>query len=305
MNDYRKRQTQIQWLIILFPLFFGVIFFSLLPNPAGDSPMPRAPQATLANPATRPTTAVMPATTALAMPEFALLPAGPQNHPPLMIRWSNWQPEFGPALVYAREADLAGMLQMEGQVHKMLMVTSYDEAARLMSQAQELQAAGVNWLGFNTENGLTPAGEMNTLDNPDPAGNIVARVASLATANGFTVLWGPIRNTTDSVSDAVIQTMMAAGVRGVALQEQKFIENQPAAQRAIAVARTRDRYLALATQLGITNFTIHVQIMHERCPDLANCVEFVHLLENMPVDSIAIWSNGPIPAGFVQAIRGN
>lgn len=304
MKDYRKRQTQIQWLIIVFPLLFGVIFFSLLPAPAGTPPTNLAPQATLANPATIPPTTIIPPT-APAMPQFALLPAGTQNHPPLMIRWSNWQPEFGPALVYAREADLAGLLQLEGQVHKMLMVTSYDEAARLMGQATQLQAAGVSWLGFNTENGLTPAGEMNTLDNPDPAGNIVARVASLATANGFTVLWGPIRNTTDSVSDAVIQTMMAAGVRGVALQEQKFIENQPAAQRAIAVARTRDRYLALATQLGITNFTIHVQIMHERCPDLANCVEFVHLLENMPVDSIAIWSNGPIPAGFVQAIRGN
>lgn len=298
MNNYRKRQHQIQWLVILFPLLFGVIFLTLLPAPAGNKATTSLPQATLVNPATAPTTT-------LTMPKFALLPAGPQNHPPLMIRWSNWQPEFGPALVYAREADLAGMLQMEGQVHKMLMVTSYDEALRLISQATELQAAGVNWLGFNTENGLTPAGEMNSLNNPDPAINIVARLATLATANGFTLLWGPIRNTTDNVSDAAIQTMMTAGLRGVALQEQKFIETEPAAQRASAVARTRERYLALANELGITNFTIHVQIMHERCPNLANCVEFVHLLENMPIDSIAIWSNGPIPAGFVQAIRGN
>ena len=41
---------------------------------------------------------------------------------PLMIRWSNWQSEFGPAIVYAREADLNGMLRMDGPVTKMVMV---------------------------------------------------------------------------------------------------------------------------------------------------------------------------------------
>jgi hypothetical protein len=46
-----------------------------------------------------------------------------------------------------------------------------------------------------------------------------------------------------------------------------------------------------------------VQIMQQRCPDLPNCVTFVEGLEEIPVDSIAIWSNGPIPADFVSAIR--
>ena len=53
--------------------------------------------------------------------------AAPEDHLPLMIRWSNWRPEFGPAFVYAREADLNGMLQLDGPVEKMVMVTSYDE----------------------------------------------------------------------------------------------------------------------------------------------------------------------------------
>ena len=46
-------------------------------------------------------------------------PLADGEHLPLMIRWSNWQPEFGPALVYAREQDLEGMLRMDGPVVKM------------------------------------------------------------------------------------------------------------------------------------------------------------------------------------------
>jgi hypothetical protein len=225
------------------------------------------------------------------------------EHLPLMIRWSNWQPEFGPALVYAREQDLAGMLRMDGPVQKMLMVTSYEETERLMSRADELHAAGVAIVGLNTENGLTPSGEMQTLNNPDPAVNIVARVARLATEAGFEVIWGPVRNVTDSISDEVIRVMMNAGVSGLALQEQKFIEVQRAEVRLSAVNETRQRYLRLATEVGLDSFAFHVQIMHQRCPDLENCITFVQMLEEIPVSSIAIWSNGPIPPSFVEAIH--
>jgi hypothetical protein len=229
------------------------------------------------------------------------LPAG--EHLPLMIRWSNWQPEFGPALVYAREQDLEGMLRMDGPVQKMLMVTSYGEAERLMSRAAELHTAGVVIVGLNTENGLTPGDEMQTLDNPDPAVNIVARVARLATDAGFEVIWGPVRRVTDTLSDEAIRTMMNAGMSGLALQEQKFIEVQPAEARLSEVTKTRDRYLNLAAEVGLDSFALHVQIMHQRCPDLENCVTFVQMLEEIPVSSIAIWSNGPIPLSFVEAIR--
>ncbi len=231
------------------------------------------------------------------------LPAG--EHLPLMIRWSNWQPEFGPALVYAREQDLAGMLRMEGPVQKMLMVTSYGEAERLMARAAELHEAGVVIVGLNTENGLTPSNEMQSLNNPDPAVNVVARVAQIATEAGFQVIWGPVRRMTDTVSDEVIRTVMNAGVSGIALQEQKFIETQPANTRINAVNETRDRYLQLAGEVGLNSFAFHVQIMHQRCPNMENCITFVQMLEAIPVSSIAIWSNGPIPASFVEAIRRN
>ena len=227
------------------------------------------------------------------------------DHLPLMVRWSNWRPEFGPAYVYARERDLKGMLDLHAPVEKMLMVASYDEVRRLVGQADQLKAAGVTIIGFNSENGtgMTPADEMRTLNSADPNINVVARAAKLATENGFEVMWGPVRNTVDSLSDEAIRTMIAAGVTGLAIQEQKFIENQAADFRLSAVLRTRERYLRLAREEGIEDFTFHVQIMHQRCPNLLNCVAFVEGLEAIPVDSIAIWSNGPIPVDFVNAIR--
>lgn len=271
-------------------LFFIVITTTL---PAGGMPIP---------PETEPPDAPS------EPQEQPIVPVGGESlptgeHLPLMIRWSNWQPEFGPALVYAREQDLAGMLRMDGPVQKMLMVTSYGEAERLMARAAELHQAGVVIVGLNTENGLTPGDEMQTLDNPDPAVNIVARVARLASEAGFEVIWGPVRRMADTISDAAVRTMINAGVSGIALQEQKFIENQPAETRLSAVNQTRERYLSLAGEVGLDAFAFHVQIMHQRCPNLENCVTFVQMLEEIPVSSIAIWSNGPIPLSFVEAIR--
>ncbi len=109
------------------------------------------------------------------------------EHLPLMVRWSNWRPEFGPAYVYARERDLNGMLDLDAPVDKMLMVASYDEVQRLMGQADQLKAAGVTTIGFNSENGtgMTLPDEMQTLNSADPNVNVVARAARLATENGF------------------------------------------------------------------------------------------------------------------------
>lgn len=225
------------------------------------------------------------------------------GHLPLMIRWSNWRSDFGPAIVYARERDLDGMLRLDAPVVKMLMVTSVDETARLMRRADELHAAGVTLLGLNTENGLTPADEMRDLLLNDPQRNTIVRVAQLATENGFGVVWGPVRNVTDRVPADVIRLIMEAGVTGLSLQEQKFIEAQSADQRERAVSQTIARYQAIADEVGISDFAFHVQIMHERCPSLPNCVDFVARLERMPVASLAIWSNGPIPAAFVTALR--
>lgn len=227
------------------------------------------------------------------------------DHLPLMVRWSNWRPEFGPSFVYARERDLNGMLDLDAPVKKMLMVASYDEVQRVVGQADQLKAAGVEIIGFNSEYGpgMTPDNEMRTLNSADPNENVVARAATLATEHGFKVMWGPVRNTVDNLSDEVVRTMIAAGVTGVAIQEQKFIETQTADSRLSAVLRTRRRYLRLAHDEGVDDFTFHVQIMHQRCPSMPNCVSFVEGLEEIPVDSIAIWSNGPIPVDFVNAIR--
>ena len=227
------------------------------------------------------------------------------DHLPLMIRWSNWRPEFGPAYVYARERDLSGMLSLDAPVEKMLMVTSYSEVQRAVERVDELQAAGISMIGFNSENGtgMTPGNEMQTLNSSDPEVNVVARAAKLATENGFEVMWGPVRNTVDSLSDEAVRTMISAGVSGLAMQEQKFIESQGADSRLTAVMRSRERYLRLAREAGVDDFTFHVQIMQQRCPNMANCVTFVEGLEAIPVDSIAIWSNGPIPVDFVNAIR--
>jgi hypothetical protein len=227
------------------------------------------------------------------------------DHLPLMIRWSNWRPEFGPSYVYARERDLSGMLALNAPVEKMLMVASYAEVQRAVERADELKAAGISIIGFNSENGagMTPSNEMQTLNSSDPEVNVVARAAKLAAENGFEVMWGPVRNTVDSLSDGAIRTMISAGVSGLAIQEQKFIETQPADSRLSAVMRSRERYLRLAREAGVDDFTFHVQIMQQRCPNMANCVTFVEGLEAIPVDSIAIWSNGPIPVDFVNAIR--
>lgn len=249
-------------------------------------------------------TAKMDAVSALAGDACVCLASRPRGeHLPLMIRWSNWRPEFGPAYVYARAQDLSGMLAMEGDVEKMLMATSFGELNAMMARGDELHAAGVTTVGLNTENGLTPPDEMRTLNSTDPDVNIVARMAELARENGFSALWGPVRITADEVSDAALRAMMASGVEGLAIQEQKFIEVAPAQVRYDAVLQTRGRYLRLADELGIEGFGFHVQIMQQRCPDLGNCVEFVRLMEDIPVTSIAIWSNGPIPLTFVEAIR--
>ena len=169
------------------------------------------------------------------------------DHLPLMIRWSNWRPEFGPAYVYARERDLNGMLDLNAPVEKILMVTSIDEVQRLMRQSDQLKAAGVTTIGFNSENGtgMTPADEMSTLNSADPAVNVVARAAQLAAANDFEVMWGPVRRTVDTLSDDAIRTMIAAGVGGLAIQEQKFIESQDASIRLSAVPFVRYPFLEL------------------------------------------------------------
>jgi hypothetical protein len=187
----------------------------------------------------------------------------------------------------------------------MLMVTSISEVQRLLQQSDQLKAAGVTTIGFNSENGtgMTPAGEMSTLNSADPTVNVIARAAEMASAKDFKFMWGPVRRTVDSLSDGAIRTMIAAGVSGLAIQEQKFIENQDASTRLSAVMQTRERYQRLARAEGVDEFTFHVQIMHQRCPNLPNCVTFVEGLESIPVDSIAIWSNGPIPVDFVNAIR--
>jgi hypothetical protein len=165
----------------------------------------------------------------------------------------------------------------------------------------------VTTIGYNSEGGLTPSDEMNELNNSNPAVNPVARFAATADSHGFTTIWGPIRVTADNVSDQAILAMFGAGLDGVALQEQQFINHACVDDRTTAVLATTTRYRNLAG-----NHPIHVtvQIMPSTCLDgdtfaqnnqaqcgpasstrYFHCDGFVDAVAPH-VDSIAIWAMG-------------
>ncbi len=135
----------------------------------------------------------------------------------------------------------------------------------------------------------------------------MARFAAIAEEHEFQVIWGPIRVTADAVSDAAITTMFAAGLDGVGLQEQQFIENACVPARADAVAQTASRYREIASSVG-SSAHVNVQIMPSRCllgddyaaahcgaeiqSDFDHCAAFAgEILDD--IDSLAIWASGP------------
>ena len=225
---------------------------------------------------------------------------------PVMIDYRNYQPRFGAVYLYAwySEASIAGQgsagLQRQldelarvsdAGTTKMLMLSSVARLDTLLrDDGAALRQSGITVIGYNTERAVgTPEDEMNALGEVE--GNPVARAAALADAAGFRLIWGPIRQTVDGVPDGALRAMVAAGLDGVALQEQKGIENESVAQRVAAVQRTAERY----RRVGGDDFHISVQIMPSRCPARADqrwgrCTDFVAQIAPW-IDSVAIWAS--------------
>ena len=108
------------------------------------------------------------------------------------------------------------------------------------------------------------------------------------------------------MSDAAISAMVAGGVRGVALQEQQFIEQACVPDRVAAVEATAARYRDIAAD---PDFEVHVQVMPSRCgngdafavaqcgmdqdhPPFAHCEAFAADIAPT-IDAMAIWASAP------------
>ena len=207
---------------------------------------------------------------------------------------------------YDQQLDLLGQIDAD-DVTKIVMLSSWTTLESVLTPdgVAALQAAGVEGFGYNTEGMMTPPAQMQALDDPTDA-NPVAIFATLAAAEGFWTVWGPIRFTADAVSDAAISAMIAGGVRGVALQEQQFIESACVPERVAAVEATAERYRALAAD---PDFEVHVQVMPSRCSNgddfaVAQCgmspnhAPFAHCEASSAdiaptIDAMAIWASAP------------
>ncbi|MCO5187987.1 MAG: hypothetical protein M9918_07320 [Anaerolineae bacterium] len=86
------------------------------------------------------------------------------------------------------------------------------------------------------------------------------------------------------------------------LQEQD-IETQSAGSRAQAVQQTISRHQRLPIRPVAGTFLSTCRLCSSVVPNLSNCVDFVTMLAEMKIDSLAIWSNGPIPPDFVRTVR--
>ncbi len=276
---------------------------------------------------------------AAALPPQPDAGGGPQR-PALFLAASNYLEQrdelrgYGPFVVYAWATDpaLSNPQQYDRElsalaaindpdVVEIVMFSSYRTLSDKLSQpghADYLRSIGVTGFGFNSEGFMTPADQMNSLGDTDPSTNAVARFSSIAQAAGFDVLWGPIRVTADAVGDPALATMFGAGLDGVGLQEQQFIESACVDDRAAAVAATAARYRAMAASEG-GSAQIDVQIMPSRClsgdtyaaahcgtaitADYDHCAQFAAAIADQ-VDSIGIWASSPTDrAGLVPLVR--
>jgi hypothetical protein len=229
---------------------------------------------------------------------------------------------YGPYIVYGWAADPAlGMYDKQLQtlaqindpgVQKMLMFSSTKTAQSKLSDASHvsyLKSIGVTGIGYNSEGDKTPASEMQNL------ASAVSQFAALTKAAGFQLVWGPIRATADNTPDGSYNQMIGAGLGGIGLQEQKFIEASCVGPRVAAVKATSNRLKQLA---GGKAFDVQVQIMPSRCingdsyaakscgssgAQFHHCQQFADQIAPY-VDSIAIWASSPTDnANLVPLIK--
>lgn len=214
----------------------------------------------------------------------------------LMIFCHNVLEEFGPTYCYQR-IENAQALNVSNIHKRMIMCNSLNDCQSALSYSGELEYAG-----YNPEGGHTPGDEMNRLGNNDDS-NPVCQFSRMATARGVIPIVGPIRNTVSRLPAAFL--VKNCGLRGIAMQEQKAIEDPgtTAQGRYDAVVTDMQPYVQAGKEIGV-NVEVHVQIMETRCPDMNKCIDFVQkLTANPDIWSLAIWSNGPISPSFVQRIR--
>jgi hypothetical protein len=241
------------------------------------------------------------------------------DHRPFMVYAWATNPALQNPSQYDNQLSILAEIDDDG-VEEYIMFSSYrtlDDKLSQTGHADYLRSIGVTALGFNSEGFMTPSDEMDSLNSSDPQTNAVARFAAIAEEHDFPAIWGPIRVTADAVGDPAISAMFGAGLDGVALQEQRFIEAACVAERASAVAQTADRYRQIAASQGATAH-VNVQIMPSRClngdsyaasqcgstiqADYDHCAQFAtEILDD--ADSLAIWASGPDDrAGLVPLI---
>jgi hypothetical protein len=248
-----------------------------------------------------------------------------QQHKPIMISASNYSAlgidlrGLGPFLTYAWATDPAlrdssryskelNLLQNidEPSVGEMVVFSSHATLASKLANPghiQRLKALGVKHLGYNSEGSMTPADEMQRLDSGSRQTNSVARFAALAESQGINTIWGPIRATLDALSDESVAAMAAAGLDGIVVQEQKYIEHACIEDRAAAIRQTAGRYRHIAGPAT----RVYVQIMPGRCLNgdryaarhcgttparFGHCAGLLAALAD-DVDGYAIWASGP------------
>jgi len=279
---------------------------------APDADETGPPDATPPQPTRRP---IMIAASNYAYYRDALL-----DHRPFMVYAWATNPALENPSQYENELSILASIDDDG-VEEYIMFSSYQTLEQKLSQpghADHLRSIGVTALGFNSEGFMTPSEEMNSLNSGDPQVNAVARFAAIADQDGFPAIWGPIRATADAVSDQAISAMFGAGLGGVGLQEQRFIEAACVPDRASAVQQTANRYRQIAANQG-TSAHVNVQIMPSRClsgdsyaasqcgstiqADYDHCASFVSAILDH-ADSFAIWASGPDDrAGLVPLIE--
>jgi hypothetical protein len=235
------------------------------------------------------------------------------EHRPFMVYAWATNPALSNPNRYALELAILESIDDE-DVEEYVMFSSYQTLDQKLSQPghpDELRDIGVTGIGFNSEGGMTPSEEMNSLSSTNPQTNAVARFAAIAGEDDFPTIWGPIRVTADNVPDGALEAMFGAGLAGVGLQEQRFIESACVPNRVTAVEQTANRYRQIAANHGI-DAHVNVQIMPSRCLTGDNyaqsqcsstindrfdhCAEFVAEIED-EVTSYAIWASGPSDRG--------
>lgn len=158
----------------------------------------------------------------------------------------------------------------ESGLKKLIGFSSYRDLEEKLSQAgppgfethaDYLLSIGVTGFTYNTEinpQGIpwTPQDEMDNIFSTDPQTNSVAKFAHIARSYGFNqLIWVPYRHTADGYATPgsrdpyyaeAFRIMYQSGLSGVGLQEQNYIGQECAEQRANAFYETLDLHTTAA-----------------------------------------------------------